>query len=168
MNSKEVRIRAYVDGRMYLPYPVHYYCQLKNTPQCGGTCYYNDHINHWCPHLGDALTIFSDTVLDGTTIIVNEMAVLVDMLESAHIPHEVIKDSYGCDQVVYPSKHNCVCDAICHEFSFGYEKGLLEISGLLTPEEMEMDGVVGWLTAEEVFDRILNHYEETKSESNLK
>ena len=31
---------------------------------------------------------------------------------------------------------------------------LIEIMGLLTPEEEEHDSVVGWLTAEEVFRRI--------------
>ena len=38
--------------------------------------------------------------------------------------------------------------------SYGYADDLIEIMGLLTPEESENDSVKGWLTAEEVFKRI--------------
>ncbi|WP_288910959.1 hypothetical protein [uncultured Thomasclavelia sp.] len=38
--------------------------------------------------------------------------------------------------------------------SYGREKDLLEIMGLLTPEEQEVDSIVGYLTAENVFERI--------------
>lgn len=42
-----------------------------------------------------------------------------------------------------------------HGYGLNGEQGdLIEIMGLLTPEEEEWDSVVGWLTADEVFRRI--------------
>lgn len=41
-------------------------------------------------------------------------------------------------------------------FSHGFGDGKLEIMGLLTEEEAEWDSVVGYLSAEEVFQRIVN------------
>ncbi len=43
-------------------------------------------------------------------------------------------------------------DAICHPGSYGYEAGLLEIMGDIV--ESEYDDVEGWLTAEEIIDRM--------------
>lgn len=46
-------------------------------------------------------------------------------------------------------------DAVCHPGSYGFEKGLLEIYGdILTDEDLAMDSVVGYLTAENVIYRI--------------
>lgn len=45
-------------------------------------------------------------------------------------------------------------DAICRRGSFGAEKGLLEIMGDIVNEEAVGDRVEGWLTAEEVIERI--------------
>lgn len=55
-------------------------------------------------------------------------------------------------------------DAICHFGSYGYEQGLLEIMGdrLMT----EQDGgrsVAGWLTADQIIER-LKKWEETKDD----
>ena len=47
-------------------------------------------------------------------------------------------------------------DAICHRGSFGYEEGLLEIMGSITRN----DDVEGWLTAEDVIERIEEHDKE--------
>lgn len=46
-----------------------------------------------------------------------------------------------------------LCDAVCHNFSYGNEYDLLEIMGALTKEEMESDSVLGELTPEEVAKR---------------
>ena len=48
-------------------------------------------------------------------------------------------------------------DAICHRGSYGAEEGLLEIMGTIVREN---DGysVEGWLTAEEVIERIKEKY----------
>lgn len=84
----------------------------------------------------------------------NQMDLLIKFLEMSNIPFEVT-DCWGNPQVCYPSKENCICDAVCHWFSYGGDEGLLEIMGLV---EREDDDVEGWLTAEEVFHRIAHHY----------
>ena len=85
----------------------------------------------------------------------NEMDKLIVMLCKADIPFD-LAIHFGRPQVVYPSIENHVCDAVLHWGSYGREKGLLEIMGLVN-EEVE-DDVEGWLTAEEVFERIAEHY----------
>ena len=45
-------------------------------------------------------------------------------------------------------------DAICHYGSYGYEEGLLEIMGRLVDPEKDGDTVAGWLTADDVIERI--------------
>jgi hypothetical protein len=45
---------------------------------------------------------------------------------------------------------------------YGSEDGLLEIMGLLTPEEEGWDEVRGWLTAEDVFSRIKEWHAKSK------
>ena len=71
--------------------------------------------------------------------------------------HSVCGDEI--DQIVVPSRREDEreWDAICHQYSFGGKQGFLEIMGtLLTREEEDGDGdgVVGWLTAEDVIERI--------------
>ena len=45
-------------------------------------------------------------------------------------------------------------DAICHRGSYGAEKGLLEIMGDIVNDEAVGDRGEGWLTADEVIERI--------------
>lgn len=45
-----------------------------------------------------------------------------------------------------------------HDGSYGRTDDKLELMGLLTKEESECDEVEGWLTAEDVFNRISKHY----------
>ena len=92
----------------------------------------------------------------------NEMDKLIVMLCKADIPFD-LAIHMGRPQVVYPSLENHVCDAVLHWGSYGRENGLLEIMGLVN-EEVE-DSVEGWLTAEEVFARISEHYEKNLKKS---
>ena len=85
----------------------------------------------------------------------NEMDRLIPMLCKADIPFD-LAIHFGRPQIFYPSYDNCVCDVICHWGSYGHEDGLLEIMGLA--DASCEDGVEGYLTAEEVFDRISKHY----------
>ena len=90
-----------------------------------------------------------------------EIKKLALMLIEAEIPFQITKDAEDneANQIWYPSKKNNVCDVICHRYSYGHERGLLEMMGLTTKEEDEIYfGVVGYLTAEEVFERIAYHY----------
>lgn len=96
-----------------------------------------------------------------------EIIRLHEMLDKAGIPHTFEKFMDGW-QVCYPQGEDCVMDAIQHCGSYGRELNLLEIMGLLTTEEAEHDSVVGWLNAEDVFERIRKHYSEVGNEKKEK
>lgn len=86
---------------------------------------------------------------------------LKEMLEKAQIPfyfHD-IPEHHG-HQIVYTGKSgfNIACSVIQHDFSYGGTADLLEISGLLTDAEKKRDAVLGWQTAEDVFNRIETHW----------
>lgn len=91
----------------------------------------------------------------------NEIFKLKDILESAKIPFD-FSELHGGYHIVYPEGGGeCICSVIEHDYSYGREKDLLEIQGLMTKEELEetQDIILGYLTAEEVFQRIKNHWE---------
>ena len=85
-----------------------------------------------------------------------EMEKLIKLLEEEKIPFETTI-CWGGTQVCYPSSNGRICDAVCHSFSYEHELGLLEIMGLVDEEEVG-DSVEGYLTAEDVFERIKNHF----------
>ena len=88
-----------------------------------------------------------------------EIERLVIFLKNSNIPFELTDDVMGNpnNQVWYPNHDGHICDVICHKYSYGGADGYLEMMGL---SENEYDDVEGWLTAEEVFDRIYkNHFE---------
>lgn len=91
----------------------------------------------------------------------NEILKLKEMLQNNGIPFE-IDNMFGGYTIKYPSFEECVCSVIEHNGSYGHDDDKIEIMGLLTDEEYEEDTVVGWLTANDVFDRIKKHYEENK------
>ena len=98
----------------------------------------------------------------------NEIFKLKSMLEENHIPFEWVehKDFRNGYQICYPGKgEKYVCSVIEHSFSYGSQKDLLEIQGLLTEKEEECDSVVGNLTADNVFQRILSHWNGTKEKT---
>ena len=83
------------------------------------------------------------------------------MLESAKIPFD-FSELHGGYHIVYPSDGSeYICSVIEHDGSYGRTKDLLEIQGLMTKEELEetQDTVLGYLTAEDVFQRIKKHWE---------
>lgn len=97
-----------------------------------------------------------------------EILKLKEMLEKANIPFEFTDDLFGAKQdgithdkryPAYQIRLNKDIDVVQHCYSYGEEKNLLEIMGGLTEEEWEIDGVLGCLTAEEVFKRFKYCYE---------
>ena len=91
-----------------------------------------------------------------------EIIELAERLAKAGIPFQ-FNELHGGYQISYPNKQNRVCSVVEHSFSYGSESDLLEIMGLLTESEQEADvgdesSVVGYLTADEVFYRISNHF----------
>lgn len=91
-----------------------------------------------------------------------ELFRLASMLQTAGIPFE-IGDCWDGYQICYPFKKERVSDAVCHSGSYGHEKGLLEMMGLVDDEE-DGDDVEGYLTAEQVFERWQKHWLENHSE----
>ena len=95
-----------------------------------------------------------------------EIHKLRKMLMFAQIPHTFTRLFDGW-QVCYPEDRqsdNCVCDAVQHFGSYGSEDDRLELMGLLSEEENEeYGGVLSYLTAQEVFDRIEAHWKNTKA-----
>ena len=67
--------------------------------------------------------------------------------------------NWGYQVLIYRPNGDRLVSAVegfgTHGYGLEGEQGdLIEIMGLLTPEEEEYDSVRGWLTAEEVFERI--------------
>ena len=100
------------------------------------------------------------------TIYLPEIKALCNMLLMAGIPFSFdrISPMEGF-HVCYPSSNDVVCSIICHKSSYGHEKGLLEIMGLVG---IKYDMVEGYLTAEEVFKRIQNHWESSEDHNRNK
>lgn len=89
-----------------------------------------------------------------------EIFKLKKMLEKAKIPFAFIEHHSVGYQILYPAGgEKRQCSVIEHSFSYGNKQDLLEIMGLLTDEELKYDDVVGYLSAENVFYRIKEHYE---------
>lgn len=59
--------------------------------------------------------------------------------------------------IVYTADGTRLFDAICHYGSYGYSEGLLEIMGTIVYKD-DGDQVVGYLTADDVIERIINVY----------
>ena len=99
----------------------------------------------------------------------NEIKRLHEMLKEANIPHTFTDAMWGnwglqpSYQIVIEKNGTRLCDAIYHYGSYGYYVGLLEIMGGLTEDEREIDEVLGYLTAEEVFKRFKYCYENNTS-----
>lgn len=91
-----------------------------------------------------------------------EIERLAKMLKNAGIPFERDNDpttkpkELRMRRLKYPSVEVEVCSVIQGKGSYGNAANLLEIRGLLTPKEG--GGTLGWLTAENVFDRIKKHW----------
>lgn len=88
---------------------------------------------------------------------INPVDKLAEMLRNAGIPYEMTYNPFtNSDILCYPTKDNCLADAIYFWGSYGYEQGLLEVYG----EIVEIDDEVeGYLSAEEAFRRIKKLWE---------
>lgn len=56
-------------------------------------------------------------------------------------------------QIIVFDKGNRIWDAICHNGSYGYAEGLLEVMGEPVVKPTDGDSVCGFLTAEDVIER---------------
>lgn len=83
------------------------------------------------------------------------------LLENGYHACRNTANLFGIEQnqiLVVDSEGNYLWDAICHQGSYGYEDGLLEIMGEIVDPSCE-DDVEGWLTADDVIARVKEKYE---------
>lgn len=90
----------------------------------------------------------------------DEIFKLESMLKAEGIPFAYHRQPDMCGfQICYPEDGDGrICSIILHSGSYGREQGLLEIMGLLKSDEEACDDVAGYLTAEDVFERIKAHH----------
>lgn len=69
-------------------------------------------------------------------------------------PHGLIASLDRHQIVVTRDDGDRAWDAICQRGSYGYEEGLLEIYGDIVWADIDGDSVAGWLTAQDVINRI--------------
>lgn len=84
------------------------------------------------------------------------------------IKHRDVGTDYEWHQVVVDPDSIGRWDVIYSVNSYGWESGLLELmanieSGMITPREFEEDGVVGYLSADDVIQRYENKEEDYKA-----
>ncbi len=89
-----------------------------------------------------------------------EIKKLKQMLEVEKIPFEWGEQMGGYNLAYYGKDNYKVCSVLEHNGSYGHKQDRLEIMGLLTEQEQRIDSVKGWLTADDVFQRIKKHWEE--------
>ena len=92
-----------------------------------------------------------------------EIFKLKKMLEDAKIPFDFFEANPDMRTLIpewehwhinYPNREKCIISVIEGIGTYGEADDKLEIMGGLTEEEAENNDVVGWLTAENVFERI--------------
>jgi len=82
----------------------------------------------------------------------NEIFKLKSILDERNIPYEF--EQFFDGYILFVEKNGVkICDAVEHRGSYGNKKDLLEIMGALTEKEFSKDGVLGFLTAQDVADR---------------
>ena len=91
----------------------------------------------------------------------NEILKLKNMLEKAEIPFEFSEIFRGY-HITYPGNKFRICSVIEHDYSYGNAQDLLEIKGLLTQKEKKYDDVLGYRSAEEVFNRIQKNWKKLR------
>lgn len=93
--------------------------------------------------------------------VTTELERLKEMLERDGIPFKWTVEPKMM-RLEYPNgkrgKGGRVLSAIQGEGTFGGKSNLIEIMGLPRPEDKPLNGVVGWLTADNVYERISKHY----------
>ena len=96
------------------------------------------------------------------TIMYDEIIKLHKLLNDANIPN-TLQPQFDGWQIIYSCDgKKRIADVIEHRGSYGADENLLEIMGLLTEDEKADDDVLGYLTAENVFERIYKHWEANK------
>ena len=80
-----------------------------------------------------------------------EMDKLAKMLTQANIPFVRRPTHWEGEQFVSPNEDNIIIDVICTKYSYGGDRGLLEVMWKPLEEECG-DSCRGYLTAEQAFE----------------
>ena len=85
----------------------------------------------------------------------NEFKKLVKWLSKNDYSYTLVNLYDGDQAIIYTETGARFCDVICHRYSYGHERGLLEMMGIPVNTE---DNVKGYLTAKDCEDIILGKY----------
>lgn len=94
----------------------------------------------------------------------DQLDLLRTKLDDEKIPYVYGTNPAGNRQIIYPDEGTFTCSVVSGPYTHGGKKGYIEIMGLLTSDEETHDNVAGWLTAEDVFQRIKGHLNLTKGQ----
>lgn len=120
--------------------------------------------HHIASELGIKIVYEEDATEDRASCDSSSIIKLHYLLKSNGIPHTLIDRAERGWQIVYPDTtaytqtDDTVVSVIQGPYSYGGDRDLLEIMGLLTAEERHRDGVAGDLTVADVFGRIQAHW----------
>lgn len=90
-----------------------------------------------------------------------EIFKLKRMLDKIDLNYEFVDrstDYFEQYQIMIHDNGERIISVIEGDYSYGGDLNKLEIMGLLTDEEKELDSVVGWLSADDVYERIMKYY----------
>ena len=90
-----------------------------------------------------------------------EIFKLKRMLDKIDLNYEFVdRSTYYFEQyqIMIHDNGKRIISVIEGDYSYGGDLNKLEIMGLLTDEEKELDSVVGWLSADDVYERIMKYY----------
>ncbi len=99
------------------------------------------------------------TQLNKLEIYLREHNIAYDRIDKKGVFEETPHGKYvvQCEQhqiIVSPQDQEWKWSAVCQHGSFGYEKGLLEIRGSIVKCKYGSVHIQGWLTADDVIERI--------------
>lgn len=94
-----------------------------------------------------------------------EILSLHEILKNNRVPHEFHR-LYDGWQICYPDEDHWKISAVQHYVSYGAKDNRIEIMGGITPYDGKCDGVLGHLTAEDVFARIVTMHKAASTYEN--
>ena len=99
--------------------------------------------------------------MENTKLNLNEFVKLVVGLSQKGLKIDTeLVTNWGAQVIVYDDEGNRLWDAVINKGSYGSERGLLEIMGSAIVKKVskmgddDEDDVIGWLTADEILEKI--------------
>ena len=99
--------------------------------------------------------------MENTKLNLNEFVKLVVGLSQKGLKIDTeLVTNWGAQVIVYDNEGNRLWDAVINKGSYGSERGLLEVMGqaivdkISLSEDTENIDVIGWLTADEILEKI--------------